>query len=124
MTVIIEKASSGSAPASGSGSAHSRVMRRSEFVMLPVDGRFDLVRLRAFAAEFDQISDEEGGERYAAATFVNWLTAEADCTRQNLTNAQSANAPRSTPGNVKAYNQRRRDAATIEAEGASRLRRE
>ena len=88
--------------------------------MLPVDGRFDLVRLRAFAAEFDDISDEEGGVRYSAVEFVDWLTAEADCTRQNLTNAQAANAPRSTQDNARRFNERRRNAATIEAEGAPR----
>ena len=107
-----------SASASGSGSA-LRPMRRGEFVMLPGDGRFDAVRLRAFAAEFDQISDEEGGVRYSAVEFVDWLGAEAGCTRQNLTNANAANAPRGTPDNVKAYNERRRAGATIE-EGASR----
>ncbi len=76
--------------------------------MLPGDGRFDLARLRAFADEFDAISDEDGGVRYSAVEFVDWLGAEAGCSRSNLTNACAANAARSTLETARRFNERRR----------------
>lgn len=81
-----------------------------EFVPMPVDGRFDLDRLRRLAAEFDQISDEEGGLRYRAVEFVEWIDAEVGCGRHNLSNAYAANAASATPAHVRRWNERQRAA--------------
>lgn len=92
--------------------------RRDAFVPLPADGRFDLDRLRGFAREFDQISDE-ADERYRAEDFVGWIEAEAGTVRHNLTNAHASNALRGTPAAVRRWKERRGQAYNGHGHGRS-----